>query len=217
MSTEGIRKGIQEETLNFERVLFQGCRRSGKTTAAIKWAKNRGEKILYLARHTNEINNIIEKFVELYGDEITGTRDNSHLSFENGTEIHFMSYSRRENLRGRRVDCIVIDDFEFMSKETIEIALSCALDNPDFSFFIAHTRPMYFDDRMDMFENRTGVAKFSIDYLDLIQDGTMSIDGAREISSMLTAETFSREFGPYPKPVPIKESNRIYKHLLTKE
>jgi hypothetical protein len=205
----------QDEAISKRRVLLRGSRASGKTYAAIQWARKAGRRVLFGTPYEAMIQSIMDTMYHMYRDEVVLFQPGRKMIvFNDGTQIDFVSVRNELDFKmhGLRVDAIVLDDIGDMTDDAVVTIAMSAAHIYNFKFFATYST-----------ERKSGVKRLSkledveyvtVDYLDLLENGILSASAVRDIKNYMSPKTFKEEFGPYDykRTGPLK--NVFFKHLL---
>ena len=212
-----------EQALQGKRVILKAARRAGKTTTAIKWARNHGGRVIFVVPYSSMVRLIVNALEFEYSEEIEAIKLNGNeaiVLFKDDAEIRVMAgrYENAGHLKGLRADAIVFDDINHINEGDAIGMLTAVVHKEDFSIFATST-----GDERGGYKLLKGLDKvapletISIDYLDLIENGRLSAGDIRYLIDKMSESTFKKEMGPFKKEFQLRRNNAFFKHLLKKE
>ena len=203
-----------EEALKHDRVLARVSRRGGKSTAAMKWARQAGKTVLYCVPTRGLVQETVNSIAAMYKDEVQMVRKSpGEIRFHDGQVIHVMVAN--ENVRGRRVDAVVFDELSHMTEDQALAAYATAIHANPLPKFFATYSTLIKKGGVKLLEKAEDVHHVSVDYLDLLEEGIFLAEFVRQVQRVLSPKQFKEEFGPYEQVK--KRTNSMFKHLLTKK
>jgi hypothetical protein len=198
----------QKEAISKHMVLVRAARRSGKTYAAVQWARKAGKRVLYVVPFSGMVESVINSFVNLYPMGLhTVQKNRGYIAWADGTEIDVIAQSEHA-VRGRRIDAVVLDEAGYIDdKFLVRVLMCCTADKLFAVYTVDKTKSVKLIQEMPMVEH------MSVDYLDMIEQGIFTAADIRQYKDYVTHEVFEAEFGPFPR-TDKQGTNKYYKYLL---
>ena len=196
-----------------ERIVVRAARRSGKTMTAIKWARSAGKRVLFVCPTQPQASMSASMMHTMYSNEIHLTQFNPHsFVFEDGTIVYFVSPRTSDFFRGMSIDAVVLEEVGYMSDNDVLAALVTATTSGKKPKFLATYSEARKTSGLKRLE-KIGIEKeITVDYLDLLENGSVTADSVRNMIESLGTKAFHSEFGPFKKPY--KMQNKDFIHLL---
>lgn len=195
------------------RMLVRVPRATGKTTTGIKWAKDAGQTVLYLAPSQGAANLAFETARTMLRNEMLGADiAQKMVVMKDGVRIYFAG-ATSETLRGKRVDAVVFDEISHMSNEAIDAAFDCMGRVPKFLALYSQENKAV----TMKIKQVPNVVVIVQDYMDLLEQGVLSAERIRHAFNYIHGMAFLQTYGPFEREEPVARVNMNFTHLLQAE
>lgn len=193
-----------------DRVLFRGCRQSGKTLMAARWARRAQGQTLVLVANEQNRKQMMEMLLTTCERKDIRSYSSEEVKFTNGNQV-FLRVAGSDTVRGLLIDNIAVDGADEMSENDLLQALH-RVQAPDFGLFASYTS--HRSGAVKLCERVGDMKRVTVDYLDLLEQGVFRADDIRELRKMMRWNRFAEEFGPYEKERQRTLTNRSFSYLL---
>jgi len=210
----------QEKVQKHERVVVKGCRRSGKTYGALKWAAQAGSRVLMVVPFTAGVTHAKYTAEAIFQDEIIEilrTSGGIAIKLKGDRLIWVVSHTLVESTRGLRVDAVVVDEAQRLDEEHIYNVLATMMTGT-VKFFVTYTSALMPQEKKNIMAwERLKPHRVTIDYLDLLEAGVLYASHIRELHGSMSAYQFEQEMGPFKREKNEGYTNEDFRFLLSEQ